>query len=111
MLWFVDDELGTNPTGVAGEFEFDVNFAYDPGSPAVMYDSNMEGHPGYPSSVNPESVGCDSVKFAGESEFRRPTKTERKILNDWFWVWLDSHPDEYKAMCNSAAEEHAAGPD
>lgn len=105
MRWPVEDELGKNPTGVAGEFEFDIDFTYDAGAPAVMYDSNMEGHPGYPPSVQPESISCDWVKFESDQEGRRPTAAERQMLNTWFWSWLDTHPDEYKAICASAAEQ------
>jgi hypothetical protein len=101
MRWSVEDELGKNPTGFAGEFEFDIDFTYDPGDPGVMYDSNMEGYPGHAPSISPESVICSSVKFEGDDVGRRPTAAEQQMLSKWFWVWLDANPDECRAICDS----------
>ena len=101
MRWSVEDELGKNPIGIAGEFEFDIDFTYDAGDPGVMYDSNGDGYPGHAPSVEPESVICTSVRFEGDDVGRRPTAAEQQMLSKWFWVWLDANPDDCRSICES----------
>lgn len=91
LNWELNDDEGTNPFGSPGDFEFNVEYEFDPGDPGYMYDANGDGYPGYPAGVDLTNAVCTQVQVANEQK-RVPTTEEAKKLVEWFWTVLDKKP-------------------
>jgi hypothetical protein len=91
IQWEIDDADGENPFGVPGEFEFNVDFDYDPGDPVVMYTPNGDGSPGYPPHTSITGAQCTFFKLDGlHTQPQPPTHEEDVMICDWFMSLLDS---------------------
>ncbi|NDC55286.1 MAG: hypothetical protein EBZ69_00365 [Alphaproteobacteria bacterium] len=110
LNWEISDDEGTNPLGQPGEFEFNVEYDFDPGDPGYMYDRNGDGYPGYPPTVTITGAVCKSV-CVGEEKERQPTKEEETALSEWFWVVLDKRPEIRDQMEEHGREQMTFEPD
>lgn len=90
--WNTDDAYGDNPTGRAGEFEFMIWYEFDPDDLV------------YPTTLNLLDAKCTEVFFADEQKHRAPSDKEAEMLAPWCLSYLDSHPDDYRAVRNRAIE-------
>lgn len=89
--WEINDDEGINPLGRPGDFEFNVEYEFDPGDSGYMYDANGDGYPGYPAGVELTNAVCTRVHVEDEQK-RAPTPEEAKELANWFWTVLDKKP-------------------
>lgn len=101
VTWTVEDSSTSNPLGKSGEFEFEVDFIFEPEEQQVRYDSDLGGYPGSPARAIVSAVCCTHVSLTGE-EPREPEKVENKKLQQWFFDWLEQHPKEENALCSRA---------
>lgn len=91
IQWEIDDPDGENPFGVPGEFEFEIEFDYDPGEPPIMYTPNGDGSPGYPPSATITGAQCKLIKLDGLHEkMQPPTIEENSSVSNWFMTLLDN---------------------
>lgn len=91
IQWEIDDPDGENPLGVPGEFEFEVEFDYDPGEPTILYTPNGDGSPGYPPHASVAAARCKSLKLNdADEQMRVPTREENESISAWFMAVLDS---------------------
>jgi len=91
--WEISDNDGTNPLEKPGDFEFRIEYDFEPGDPGCMYDSNGDGYPGHDASVTLTNAICEALQCVGDEKKRAPTHEEAKALADWFWTELDRHPE------------------
>jgi len=91
--WEISDNDGTNPLEKPGDFEFRIEYDFEPGDPGCMYDSNGDGYPGHDASVTLTNAICEALQCVGDENKRAPTHEEAKALADWFWTELDRHPE------------------
>jgi hypothetical protein len=90
--WEIDDPAGENPFGVPGEFEFNVEFDYDPGEPTILSTLENEGSPGYPPQTTVTGAQCIGFKLSGEhAEMQSPTCDENEKIAVWFMALLDDN--------------------
>jgi hypothetical protein len=89
----ISDNDGTNPLEKPGDFEFRIEYDFEPGDPGCMYDSNGDGYPGHDASVTLTDAICEALQCVGDEKKRAPTHEEAKALADWFWTELDRHPE------------------
>ena len=102
--WSFSDDDGFNPTGTPGDFDFNVWYEVEHLSPtaATLYAPDFEII----------GVTCTRVSFDDEkTKNRRPTDDEQTRLADWFYSYIDSHPDEYEAIKDQAFEYSFVEPD
>jgi hypothetical protein len=101
--WNFADNDGLNPTGVPGDFDFNVwyELEYLPPGQAIYDTPDFEI----------VGVTCPYVQFDNESRRRRPFAVEHAQLCDWFSSYIDSHPDEYEAIKDQAFEYSFVEPD
>lgn len=91
IQWEIDDTDGDNPFGVPGEFEFDVEFDYDPGEPTIMYTPNGDGSPGYPPQASVSGAKCTLLRLDGlHTKMQTPTREEDETISGWFMSLLDN---------------------
>lgn len=91
IQWEIDDPDGENPFGVPGEFEFNVEFDYDPGEPTTAYTLESEGSPGYPPQASVTGAQCTLFKLDGlHTDAQPPTQEENESISDWFLTLLDN---------------------
>lgn len=91
IQWEIEDSNGENPFGVPGEFEFDVEFDYDPGEPEILYTPNGDGSPGYPPCATITGAQCRRIKLDGlHVQPQSPTNDENTAISNWFMALLDS---------------------
>jgi hypothetical protein len=91
IQWEIDDPDGENPFGVPGEFEFNVEFDYDPGEPTIMYTPNGDGSPGYPPSASISGAQCTFFRLEGLHEkMQPPSCEENKTISAWFLTLVDN---------------------
>lgn len=110
LNWELNDEEGTNPLGQPGDFEFNVEYEFDPGDPGYAYDSNGDGYPGYGPSVTLTNSVCKTVCVGAEKK-RPPTAEEAAELANWFWTVLDSKPEIRDQMETRGLEQMAFEPE
>jgi hypothetical protein len=90
LRWELNDDDGDNPTGAPGDFEFEVEYDFDPGDPGYQYDSNGDGYPGHAANVTLGNVVCKKMRI--DNIYREPTLEEKQQLSAWFWTVLDKKP-------------------
>jgi hypothetical protein len=90
--WDISDNDGTNPLGQPADFEFRIEYDYDPGDPGYMYDSNGDGYPASNPAITLTSATCATVCVENEQK-RVPTQDEARAIADWFWTELDRRPE------------------
>lgn len=80
MPWDIYTSDGDNPLKVPAEFEFNLEFEYDPGEPEFgEYGEYNSGQP----SVRVIGAACKTIKVV-DSNMRVPTAYELDMLEDWF---------------------------
>jgi len=110
MDWEISDDEGSNPFGVPGEFEFNVEYDFDPGDPGCQYDSNGDGYPPYPPNVTLSHAVCKRMTLENLGQ-KVPTQEEVAKLTDWFWTVLDKRPGIRDQMEEFGVEQMAFEPD
>lgn len=91
IQWEIEDADGDNPFGVPGEFEFNIEFDYDPGEPTILYTPNGDGSPGYPPQTSITGAQCTSFKLDGlHTEMQSPSREEDETISAWFMTLLDN---------------------
>lgn len=80
--WDIDDDAGNNPIKIPAEFEFNLEFEYDPGDPPSEY-TPAEESPSCPPSVRVVGAECKTIKPV-DAPSRAPTAYELDMLEDWF---------------------------
>jgi hypothetical protein len=88
IQWEIEDENGENPLGIPAEFEFDVEFDYDPGEPTAIgneYDPGFEGCPPHTEVVG---ARCREFRPLLEDTTQIPTKEQDNAISAWFMELL-----------------------
>lgn len=102
--WSFTDEEGLNPLNKPGEFDFNVWYEVEYPEP----DARAYYGPG----LDITAVTCTQVHFDDErTRRRRPAENELQELSDWFYSYIDSHPDEYAAIKDRAFEYSFVDPE
>lgn len=91
LRWEINDDDGENPTGAPGDFEFEVEYDFDPGDPGYQYDNNGDGYPGHAASVTLFNAVCKKIRTA-TTQCELSVK-EKEQLAAWFWEVLDKNPE------------------
>ena len=97
--WDIDDDTGDNPLKIPAEFEFSLEFEYDPGNPAAEYLTLDDDDSGCPPSVRVVGAACKTIKTA-DALSRVPTAYELDMLEDWFMSRLTTD----KNLCQQIQE-------
>lgn len=88
--WDIDDATGNNPIKIPAEFEFNLEFEYDPGELFDNYTPDGDGYPGCPPSVKVIKATCKTIKPVG-APLRVPTAYELDMLEDWFMSQINEN--------------------
>ena len=63
--------------------KFEVEYDYQPEEKQVRYDSNMEGYPGCPASIEINGINCGEVDFTEFfTQYGEPVKIT-EVLNEF----------------------------
>lgn len=89
MRWELNDTDGNNPTGAPGDFEFEIEYDFDPGDPGYQYNNNGDGYPGHGANVTLCHAVCKRI-YTGDTK-RNPSPEEKEQLSAWFWDVLDKN--------------------
>lgn len=89
MNWELADDVGENPIGVPAEFEFSIEYDFDPGD---TYTCNKNKYPDYPATVTLTKATCKKI-CAEYGQPRLPTQNEIDDLTQWFWSVLDKNQE------------------
>lgn len=108
--WEISDDEGDNPFGKPGDFEFNIEYEFDPGDPGYMYDSNGDGYPGYQAHVTLVDAVCKKIHIV-DQEKRTPNPEEAKELIRWFWTVLDKKPQIRDQLEERGLEQMTLEPD
>lgn len=66
--------------------ELDVWFDYTPEEKEIRYDSNMEGHPGCP-----ESIEVTGVEYEGEDWYDMLTPKAFEYIEESIWAYREDY--------------------
>lgn len=91
VTWAIEDETGCNPTGCPGTLEFDVEFLIEQEKTVAKYSA-------IPARAIVENAACDRILLDGEAP-RKPSAREQKSCVEWFFDWLEQHPEEEDELC------------
>lgn len=99
LFWSYRDDDGDNPTGLSGDFEFEIWYEFE------------DFDPDHAPQIEITGIACKSVRLDGEREERRPTGAEEEEFSEWFGAYLDSHREEFKEVQRQAREYAYVAPD
>ena len=108
--WEISDEDGDNPLGQPADFEFNVEYDFDPGARGNEYDSYSDGYSGHQANVTLTNAVCKKLRV-GDQKQRTPTPDELVALSGWFWFVLDKHPEIRDQIEERGLEQMSIEPD